>query len=365
MDYLEIENVHIIVKGETWLKEINLSVEKGEYVALLGHTRSGKTSLLNLVAGLLKPQKGCISLSGVDVTDMPAEDREVGFVFERFNLFPHMQVIENVTYGPRVKATDLEAAHLEAHDILSMVHLEGRDDALPRELSGGMQQRVALARAVVAGAKILLMDEPFRALDAKIRAEMRYEIRRIVKGIGLTCLHATHEIEEAMMTADKLVILNHGRIEQVGTPREIFDNPATPFTATFVAEANVWRATVEGKQLKVSDHVILDVKTELQGEVIAVLRQSDIQVTPIELTRSPSWKPSDYSNSFRGTITNVRLLGEFIRFTICLGEEMDNFTFDTRSMLSLDWQNPRSLVGKGVLVEFPGSALKLFPAGTD
>jgi len=226
------------------LKGVNLEVEDGEYFVIVGPTGSGKTTLLMILAGILKPDRGEIYFDGELVNDIPPEDRRVGLVLEKFALFPHYTVMENLLYGPVVRGEDLGRALNVAKEMLRMVLLEDRPDAMPTELSGGMKQRVALARALTAGARLLLLDEPLGALDARIRASLRYDLVSMVKDMGLTAIHVTNSIEEAMEIADRMAVMRDGVIEQVGTPMEVYENPVNIFVADFMSELNVFNAEV-------------------------------------------------------------------------------------------------------------------------
>ena len=190
MTKIVLENVNAKHKSGANLIDVSMLIEDGEYVAVLGPTGSGPSELLKVIAGLLPITSGKIFFDGIDVSDLPPEDRHIGMVFEQFNLFPHLSVMDNLLYGPRMRRSNIEKKTKVASEIINMVRLNGREDAISRELSGGMQQRVGIARALVADSQLLLLDQPYRALDAKIRAEMRLEVRNIVKGIGISCLHS-------------------------------------------------------------------------------------------------------------------------------------------------------------------------------
>ncbi|HDN05695.1 MAG TPA: ABC transporter ATP-binding protein, partial [Candidatus Bathyarchaeota archaeon] len=220
------------------VNKVNLHVYDKEYFALLGPSGCGKTTLLRLIAGLIKPDEGEIYIGDKLVNDVPPEDRDVGFVFQTFALFPHLNVWNNVIYGPRVKGFDMKKASRIGDEVLEMVRLHERLDAFPNELSGGMMQRIAVARALAAGSRLLLLDEPLGQLDAKVRNELRYEIRRMAKDLGLTAIHVTHDQSEAMAISDRIAVMKKGRILQVGTPEELYMNPKSVFVAHFVGESN-------------------------------------------------------------------------------------------------------------------------------
>jgi len=217
---------------------VNLHIYDKEYFSLLGPSGCGKTTLLRLIAGLVQPDEGEIYIGDRLVNDVPPEDRDVGFVFQTFALFPHMNAWDNVTYGPRVKGFDIKKAETIGHEVLEMVRLHERLDAYPNELSGGMMQRIAVARALAAGAKLLLLDEPLGQLDAKVRNELRYEIRRMTKDLELTAIHVTHDQAEAMAISDRIAVIRKGKVLQVGTPEELYMAPKSVFIAHFIGESN-------------------------------------------------------------------------------------------------------------------------------
>jgi len=224
--------------------DVTLDILPGELVVCLGPSGCGKTTLLRLVAGFLKPDIGTISLNGADVSALPTRARECGVVFQAYALFPHMRVWENVAYPLRVREVALDERRRRSAEMLELVGLSGLSDRLPAQLSGGQQQRVALARALVFGPRALLLDEPLSALDAATRVSMRDEIRRIQRGQNIATLLITHDQDEALSLADRIVLLREGRLAQIGTPQEIYDRPADAFVAGFVGRANLLDARV-------------------------------------------------------------------------------------------------------------------------
>jgi putative spermidine/putrescine transport system ATP-binding protein len=218
---------------------IDLDVEKGEFFSLLGPSGSGKTTCLRVIAGFEAPSGGRIHLGGIDVTRQPPYERNVNTVFQDYALFPHMTVGQNVEYGLRVKGVSKEERRGRVTSILGLVRLEGFQDRKPSQLSGGQRQRVALARALVNEPDVLLLDEPLGALDLKLRQEMQIELKAIQKDVGLTFIYVTHDQEEALTMSDRIGVMNAGRIEQVGTPAEVYEEPATTFVAGFVGVSNV------------------------------------------------------------------------------------------------------------------------------
>jgi sulfate transport system ATP-binding protein len=235
------------------LDRVSVEVPTGALVALLGPSGSGKTTLLRIIAGLDAPDAGTIAPFGEDATRQDIRQRRVGFVFQHYALFRHMTAFENVAFGLRVrpKSTRPPEAKLRArvHDLLALVRLDGLADRYPNQLSGGQRQRVALARALAIEPKVLLLDEPFGALDARVRQELRGELRHLHEDLGVTGVLVTHDQEEALEVADRIVVLNEGRVEQGGTPDEVYDRPASPFVVRFFGEANSVMARRSGDRL--------------------------------------------------------------------------------------------------------------------
>jgi sulfate transport system ATP-binding protein len=230
------------------LRGVSLDIRSGELIALLGPSGSGKTTLLRLIAGLERPTSGTIYFGDEDASHKAVQERNVGFVFQHYALFKHMTVAENVGFGLKVRpgATRPSKAEIRrrASELLDLVQLSGLEKRYPSQLSGGQRQRVALARAMAIEPKVLLLDEPFGALDAQVRRELRRWLRDIHEATGHTTVFVTHDQEEALELADRLVVINDGRVEQVGTPDDIYDRPATPFVASFIGEANLIPVTV-------------------------------------------------------------------------------------------------------------------------
>ncbi|MHA1342211.1 MAG: ABC transporter ATP-binding protein [Promethearchaeota archaeon] len=239
---IELKNVSKFYGKIKALENVNLKIKDQEYFIILGPTGAGKTTLLKIIAGLIQPTKGKVYFDGKDVTNVPANDRNLGFVFENYALFPHMNVFQNICYSGRIKDRDPEITKTLADQVLMLTLLKGRNDAKPHELSGGMQQRVALCRALLnlESTGILLLDEPLKALDAGLRMNLRKEIRDMAKSkfLKLTTVHVTNEMEEAMMVADRIAILNKGKIVQIGDPYEIYYRPKNLFVANFMSEIN-------------------------------------------------------------------------------------------------------------------------------
>jgi sulfate transport system ATP-binding protein len=241
---IEIRNISKSFGGFVAVEDVNLQVRAGELVALLGPSGSGKTTLLRMIAGLEAPDSGSILLNGEDATKLDPARRGVGFVFQHYALFRHMTIFENVAFGLRVRPRELRYSKAEIRDkvleLLKLVQLENLATHYPNQLSGGQRQRVALARALAVEPKLLLLDEPFGALDAKVRKELRRWLRRLHDELHIASVFVTHDQEEALEIADRVVIMNQGRVEQIGTPHEIYDNPANAFVYNFLGNVNLF-----------------------------------------------------------------------------------------------------------------------------
>lgn len=235
---VELKNIVKSYDATPVLKDLSFTVGAGELFFLIGSSGCGKSTLLRLIAGLLEPDSGQLFFDGRDVTNLPAEKREIGLVFQNYALWPHMTVFENVAFGLQTRKMKAAVIKEKVENILSQVRLNGFEQRFPAELSGGQQQRVALARALVIEPGLVLLDEPLSNLDAGLRLEMRAEIRRLHNELGLTMIYVTHDQKEALSLSDRLAVLHEGRLEQVGSPREIYSKPASRFVAGFVGETN-------------------------------------------------------------------------------------------------------------------------------
>jgi spermidine/putrescine ABC transporter ATP-binding subunit len=254
---VRLERVEKSFDGKTRAVDgVDLKIEPGEFFALLGPSGCGKTTTLRMIAGFEEPDGGRIRIAGDEVTHMPAHRRDLGMIFQSYALFPHRTVAENVAFGLRMRGLGKEEIGTRVAAALRQVALEGYEDRRPAQLSGGQQQRVALARAIVIRPRVLLCDEPLAALDRKLRQNMQIELKQLQKQLGVTTIFVTHDQEEAMTVSDRIAVMNAGRIEQIGAPREIYDRPRTRFVADFIGEINVfvgaWRDGVliaNGRQL--------------------------------------------------------------------------------------------------------------------
>ncbi|WP_374316466.1 sulfate/molybdate ABC transporter ATP-binding protein [Aquabacterium sp.] len=241
---IEIKNLVKRFGAVTVCDNLNIDIPSGELVALLGPSGSGKTSLLRIIAGLEQPDSGSVLFHGEDATNVPVRERQVGFVFQHYALFGHMTIFENVAFGLRVRPKATRPSEPEIHakvtELLKLVQLDWIADRYPHQLSGGQRQRIALARALAVEPKVLLLDEPFGALDAKVRKELRRWLRRLHDEMHITSVFVTHDQEEAMEVADRIIVMNQGRIEQDGTPDQVYDHPASPFVLQFLGDVNLF-----------------------------------------------------------------------------------------------------------------------------
>ena len=256
--FLEVKNISKKYEDKYAIKDVSFSLEKGKFLCLLGPSGSGKSTILHSIGGFIK-HEGEIILDGKSIKDLSPEDRDVSTVFQSFGLFPHMNVLKNVMYGLKFKEKDKskKEKEAEAREVLRIVGLNGYEKRYPSELSGGEKQRVALARSLVVRPKILLMDEPLSALDAKLRSEMQFEIRRIQREFNITTIFVTHDQKEAFVMADEIIIINHGEIVAKGAPQDIYNHPKNEFTLDFIGNKNI----INGKYLRPEK-----IRTDKDGE---------------------------------------------------------------------------------------------------
>jgi putative spermidine/putrescine transport system ATP-binding protein len=299
---------------------IDLDVVRGEFFSMLGPSGSGKTTCLRMIAGFEVPSAGRVFLGGVDVTGRAPYDRDVNTVFQDYALFPHMTVHENVEYGLRVKRVARSERQRRAGEALEMVRLADLGRRKPGELSGGQRQRVALARALVNRPRVLLLDEPLGALDLKLRQDMQIELKHIQESVGITFLYVTHDQEEALTMSDRIAVFNDGKIEQIGTPAEVYERPRTPFVAGFVGTSNLFTTTVEGQHggrttLRIgSDGIAL-----IAGDGHPVGSRLTIAVRPEKIQlHEPAELPPEGICHARGTITEVVYLGTVTRYMVAI-----------------------------------------------
>ena len=274
---IEIRNISKQFGDFHALRNVNLDIASGELVALLGPSGCGKTTLLRIIAGLETAGQGTIAFSGEDTTHIHVRERQVGFVFQHYALFRHMTVFENVAFGLRVRPKRTRptetAIQKKVHDLLNLVQLDWLGDRYPSQLSGGQRQRIALARALAVEPRVLLLDEPFGALDAKVRKDLRRWLRRLHDDLDVTSIFVTHDQEEALEVADRVVLMNGGKVEQVGSPQQVWDNPANPFVYGFLGDVNLFKGrSPEGETHTYIRPHDLDVRRYATGDIGIVAR---------------------------------------------------------------------------------------------
>jgi sulfate transport system ATP-binding protein len=308
---IEVRNISKTFESFQALQGVSLEVKSGELMALLGPSGSGKTTLLRIIAGLEFPDPGSgeVVFHGEDVTGQGAKQRQVGFVFQHYALFRHLTVFENIAFGLRVRPRNrrpTEAKIIEkVTELLRLIQLEGLAGRYPSQLSGGQRQRVALARSLAVEPRVLLLDEPFGALDAKVRKELRRWIRRLHDEIHVTSLFVTHDQDEALEVADRVVVMNHGRIEQVGTPKEVYDQPANPFVYDFLGNVNLFRGRLNSGRVQIgSAHFQApDHPETLDAPALAFVRPHDIKLS----------RQASSEASMSATIVQLSALGPYVR----------------------------------------------------
>lgn len=278
---IQFENIIKEFDGQLVLKGINLDIFENEFVTLLGPSGCGKTTLLRILGGFLEPNEGKVYFDGIEITNVPAYKREINTVFQRYALFPHMTVFENIAFGLNIKKVNKEVIEQKVTRMLELVNLQGFEQRAVTVLSGGQQQRVAIARALVNEPSVLLLDEPLGALDLKLRQEMQIELKKIQKEVGITFIYVTHDQEEALTMSDKIVVMNNGEIQQIGTPIDIYNEPENRFVADFIGESNIfdgvmiddYRIFFDGKEFECVDYGFDD-----NENVDVVLRPEDLDI---------------------------------------------------------------------------------------
>ena len=352
---VQLKNITKFYGKRKGVENIDLTIEDGEYLAVLGPTGAGKTTTMYIVAGLVTPTAGNVIFDEEDVTKHPAEDRNVGFVFEEYNLFPRMNVEANILFGPIVKALDLAESRQIAYEMLALLNISGKERNFPDEISGGQKQRVALARAIVSNANLLVMDDPLRALDAKIREVLQVELRTLVKDLGLTCIHATHDTQEAMRVADKVAVFKDGSIVQVGTPEEVYNNPVSTYVANFLSETTEISGTIVKE--KGNTYLKVDQKTKIKVETKIEKGSAVIALLPAELADIYPINEKDrlnYDNIFQAELISSKCVGEFYEIEISVFNQVVK-------VKELIGKNVPSKVGSKVLFATDKSDYRIFP----
>jgi putative spermidine/putrescine transport system ATP-binding protein len=324
MTHLTLKNISKEFSGTTVVQDFNLDVEKGEFVSFLGPSGCGKTTTLRMVAGFEIPTTGTITINGVDITNNPPNGRNVGMIFQAYALFPNMTVAQNIGFGLRIRKESESVIKDRVAEMLSLIHLESKANSYPYQLSGGQQQRVALARALANHPQVLLLDEPLSALDAKIRVQLRSEIRAIQKKMGITAIFVTHDQEEALSISDRIVVMYEGKIEQVGSPFEVYNFPKTAFVANFVGTLNT-----------ASAEVVDPVKGILKMDGVEIVSAENLQDRKKGDAVKFSIRPERFSfaseiqkdNILDCTIENITFLGSVVRIRVKIGDT--KFNMDT------------------------------------
>ncbi|MGH7263625.1 MAG: ABC transporter ATP-binding protein [Candidatus Rokuibacteriota bacterium] len=348
MAFLEIDDVEKRFGHSTAVEHVRLSVERGEFVSFLGPSGCGKTTTLRMIAGFETPSAGRIRLDGADITRRPPNQRNVGMVFQAYALFPNMTVAQNVGFGLKVARRPGAEISMRVEEMLALIKLPALASRYPYQLSGGQQQRVALARALAIQPQVLLLDEPLSALDAKIRVALRNEIRAIQRQLGITTIYVTHDQEEALSISDRIMVMSEGRVEQIGTPFEIYNFPRTPFVASFVGTLSVLRGRVidpAGGRIAIDGQEIVAARG-LEGAAAGDVRAVALRPEIVSLGATGA-----DGNRMEGTVEDVSFLGSIVRIRVRFSE----------NALALDtFNNPRLAVprvGQRVAVSFPREAL--------
>jgi putative spermidine/putrescine transport system ATP-binding protein len=324
--FLEVNNLVKSFGSNTVVKGVSFGFDKGEFISLLGPSGCGKTTILRMIAGFEQPTSGSIKVDGQEITHLRPNQRQLGMVFQAYALFPNLNVGDNIGFGLKIAGMPAEQRRARVEEMLKLIGLPGFEKRYPYEMSGGQQQRVALARAIAPKPRLLLLDEPLSALDAKIRVSLREEIRAIQLDLGITTVFVTHDQEEALSISDRIVVMNGGNIDQLGAPHDIYNKPATRFVATFVGQLNNIEATV-------IDPVAHTISIDGQTVTVPNMPGSAVANAPISLTARPEvlsvGAREGNDITLTGTIADVTFLGSVIRLRVQLG----------RNVVSLDTFN--------------------------
>jgi putative spermidine/putrescine transport system ATP-binding protein len=324
MTHLALTKICKQFAGTLAVEDFNLQVERGEFVSFLGPSGCGKTTTLRMIAGFEVPTEGKVTIDDVDITTKAPNQRNVGMVFQAYALFPNMTVAQNIGYGLRIRKEPKASIKERVDEMLALIHLEKKGNSYPNQLSGGQQQRVALARALANRPQVLLLDEPLSALDAKIRVSLRAEIRSIQRKLGITAIYVTHDQEEALSISDRIVVMHDGKIEQVGTPFEIYNFPQTAFVANFVGTLNTAEAEIVNQEkclLKI-DGVQLETAETLEGK-----HNGDKVTIAIRPERFNFIAQERKANVLDCKIDNITFLGAVVRIQVLVGS--NRFYMDT------------------------------------
>jgi putative spermidine/putrescine transport system ATP-binding protein len=350
MAYLELQQLRRQFGNVVALRGIDVGLQSGEFVSLLGPSGCGKTTALRLVAGFDRPDSGRVVVDGKDLTNVPPNRRDMGMVFQAYSLFPNMTAAQNVEFGLRIRKQGRAGRRTRAAELLELVGLGEAGGRYPHQLSGGMQQRVALARALAIEPSVLLLDEPLSALDAKVRVQLREEIRRIQSRLGITTLYVTHDQEEALAISDRVAVLSHGSIEQIGSPAEIYGEPQTPFVAEFIGTMNRLEAAVTDPKRGEVDYggtrlTVDAARGRAGGERVLVL----VRPETLELTADTD---GDANGALSGEVLSQTFLGAVTRLR--LGGPQGDLTADVSATRALSFP-----IGTRVTASFPPESARL------
>ncbi|HOV94258.1 MAG TPA: ABC transporter ATP-binding protein [Spirochaetales bacterium] len=385
MGFIDLKDITKRFGNNTVVQGLNLSVEKGSFMSFLGGSGCGKTTTLRMIAGFEIPTQGTILIEGKDVSNVPPARRNLGMVFQNYALFPNMTVWKNIAFGLKMAHLSKAETKKRVDEMLKLIHMEDFAERYPHQLSGGQQQRVALARALAVHPKALLLDEPLSALDAKIRVQLRDDIRAIQQQLGITTIYVTHDQEEAMSISDEIAVMRNGKIEQVGTPFEIYNNPATSYVASFIGTLNLLEGTVvdasrgivdvNGTMIRTASAIKAEngakVKLTVRPEALSVVQSAGTESAAVDSAAAEPAGPTQAAtptptagaalsavngvNVLQGSVDTVKFLGATIRFVLKFGETfmyMDRFN-DPQLIL------PKK--GDILTVAFPVDACKLLP----
>lgn len=362
-DVLVLRHVSKKYRSVTAVDDVSFSVRKGEFVSILGPSGCGKTTLLRIIAGFTDPDAAAVEIDGVSMNGVPPHRRNTAMVFQNYALFPHISVFDNIAFGLRMRRLSYAEIDARVRDGMRLVRLKGLEDRMPGQLSGGQQQRVALARALVVQPTVLLLDEPLSNLDAKLREEMRIELKQLQRQIGLTMVYVTHDQEEALAMSDRVIVMNLGVIEQIGSPAEIYERPRTEFVADFIGTSNFFKGVVEIKEGV--PIVSLDGGGLLRLEPTDQLKSGErvlIAVRPEKMTvvAADAEGSADVGNAFRATIENIAYLGPVMRLLLRVFEGGREVLVDASS--TRETQQYR--VGEKVMVLIdPGTCFRVKSPG--
>jgi len=318
----------------TVVSGVSVAVDKGDFFSMVGPSGSGKTTILRMIAGLTTPDSGSILLDGKEISGLPPERRGLGLVFQNYAVFPHLNVYDNVAFGLKLRKVSKRDTQGQVHDLLTRVGLLGYEKKYPHQLSGGEKQRVALARAVVPNPKVLLHDEPLSALDKKLREEMKFWLRSFQVDLATTTIYVTHDQSEALSLSDQVLVLNAGRVEQVGSPQEIYESPTSMFVADFMGLTNCFPGTAEatdGNQVQVRLTIGLNVTATMRHKPFEIGQPVNVFVKPEVISLTPkAAAPTKTVNSFEGSILQRSYEGALLRYKALVGEEqIDIYAINT------------------------------------